>query len=253
MEAAGRIPKRGRNTFHNYDYATEADIAETVRHELAQRGVMLIPEIDTEERIPVGEKGSVLTVLHMNMQFIDAESGETIVKKWRGYGTDKEDKGGYKAMTGGEKYFILKTFLLPTGDDPEADAKPQGYSVQASTAVPASVVGGHAVGEPSRHTAGESGALTILQVDPAWPGSKERSKGVITLSDGRKLPTYDERLVKLAEHLCQEAAPIQITVKVSASQKEYLTGLLRAEATPVTKTAADVKAAQALTDENIPF
>ena len=61
------------------------------------------------------------------MEFLDGETGASIKKPWRGYGTDKEDKGGYKAMTGGEKYFLLKTFLIPTGDDPEAtdDARDQ--------------------------------------------------------------------------------------------------------------------------------
>lgn len=121
MAVVERIPKRGRNDFHKYDYATEADIAATVRKELADRHVMLIPSIVGESRHSVGEKGSWLTVLEMQMEFLDGETGESICKPWRGYGTDKEDKGGYKAMTGGEKYFLLKTFLMPTGDDPEAD------------------------------------------------------------------------------------------------------------------------------------
>lgn len=121
MATVSRIPKRGRNEFHKYDYATEADIAATVRTELALRHVMLIPAIVGETRHPVGEKGSVLTVLDLEMEFIDGETNESMKKPWKGYGTDKEDKGGYKAMTGGEKYFLLKTFLMPTGDDPEAD------------------------------------------------------------------------------------------------------------------------------------
>ncbi len=121
MAVVERVPKRGRNEFHQYDYATEADIAATVRSELSKRHVMLIPAIVGESRHPVGEKGSVLTVLEMEMEFHDGETGETLKKPWRGYGTDKEDKGGYKAMTGGEKYFLLKTFLMPTGDDPEDD------------------------------------------------------------------------------------------------------------------------------------
>jgi len=125
MAAVERIPKRGRNDFHKYDYATEADIAATVRKELADRHVMLIPSITGEARHPVGEKGSVLTVLDMMMTFHDGESGEALSYPWRGYGTDKEDKGGYKAMTGGEKYFLLKTFLMPTGDDPEQEERRQ--------------------------------------------------------------------------------------------------------------------------------
>jgi hypothetical protein len=121
MAAVERIPKRGRNTFHNYEYATEADIVAAIRKELAERKVILLPAVLDETRVPVGEKGSHLTTLSLEFEFLDGESGESIRKPWKGYGTDKDDKGGYKAMTGGEKYFLLKTFLIPTGDDPEAD------------------------------------------------------------------------------------------------------------------------------------
>lgn len=135
MATVSRIPKRGRNEFHKYDYATEADIAATVRTELALRHIMLVPAIVGEQRHPVGEKGSVLTVLDMEMEFLDGESGESLKRTWKGYGTDKEDKGGYKAMTGGEKYFLLKTFLMPTGDDPEADNPRERKDSAAQSAV----------------------------------------------------------------------------------------------------------------------
>jgi len=125
MAAVERIPKRGRNAFHGYDYATEADIVSAIRGELASRQVILLPAITGAAREPVGdpEKRMVLTSLTMEFTFSDGESGETITRPWLGCGTDKEDKGAYKAMTGGEKYFLLKTFLMPTGDDPEQDGK----------------------------------------------------------------------------------------------------------------------------------
>ena len=147
MAAVERVPKRGVNDFHKYSYATEADIASTVRAELAARQVMLIPAILGETRHPVGEKGSVLTVLEMEMEFIDGESGESIKKPWRGYGTDKEDKGGYKAMTGGEKYFLLKTFLMPTGDDPERDTPADKRRVKGVAPDPPAIVINTVTGE----------------------------------------------------------------------------------------------------------
>jgi hypothetical protein len=125
MAAVERIPKRGHNDFHHYDYATEADIVSAIRHELASRHVMLLPAITGTTRDAVGEKGSVLTTLTMEMTFVDGETGETITRPWAGAGTDKEDKGLYKSLTGAVKYFLLKTFLIPTGDDPEqAQAAP---------------------------------------------------------------------------------------------------------------------------------
>lgn len=138
MRAVERIPKNGRNDFHKYDYATEADIVSAIRGELAQRNVVLIPGITGRTREAVGEKGQVLTHLDMSFTFYDGDSGEEITRPWLGAGADKEDKGAYKAMTGGEKYFLLKTFLIPTGDDPEAEtAQPQRAPAQTRKPIPA--------------------------------------------------------------------------------------------------------------------
>lgn len=121
MGAVGRIAKSGRNEFHKYDYVTEADIVEAIRLELASRQIILLPGILSHERVGVGEKGSVLTTILMEFTFHDGETGQEIKRPWMGAGSDKEDKGLYKAMTGAEKYFLMKTFLIPTGDDPEKD------------------------------------------------------------------------------------------------------------------------------------
>jgi hypothetical protein len=135
VEAVERIPKRGHNTFHGYDYATEGDIVAAIREELAKRNIMLIPSVQNHERHDVttkkGERGDPLTVLHMTFTFVDGETGEREAHAWLGVGQDGGDKGAYKAMTGAAKYFLLKTFLMPTGDDPEAEAgEPQRQPLQ---------------------------------------------------------------------------------------------------------------------------
>lgn len=122
MAAVSSIPKRGHNQFHDYKYATEADIVEAIRGELSQRHIILVPGITGRSRNKVGDKGVVVTHLEMTFTFMDGETGEELTRPWLGAGSDKEDKGAYKAMTGGEKYFLLKTFLVPTGDDPEQDS-----------------------------------------------------------------------------------------------------------------------------------
>jgi hypothetical protein len=124
MAAVERVPKRGHNDFHRYDYATEADIVAVVRQELAKRQIMLIPQVNSHERIELGnnKKGDPqhpVTLLHMTFTFVDGETGETEQRTWMGSGQDGGDKGLYKAMTGAAKYFLMKTFLMPTGDDPE--------------------------------------------------------------------------------------------------------------------------------------
>lgn len=127
MGAVERVEKRGRNEFHKYDYATEADIVEAVRKALAERHVMLLPSI-REATV-----NGTLTTLSLVFTFVDGDTGETHSCDWIGCGDDKGDKGAYKAMTGAVKYFLLKTFLIPTGDDPEGD---KGTDERARDAAP---------------------------------------------------------------------------------------------------------------------
>jgi hypothetical protein len=124
MGAVERVPKTGRNDFHKYDYATEADIVAVVRKAMAEQGVMLIPAVSRFERLELTKgngKTTTLTTVYMNFRWVDGGSGESLDVPWVGQGVDGEDKGVYKAITGAEKYILLKTFLIPTGDDPEKD------------------------------------------------------------------------------------------------------------------------------------
>ncbi len=115
MALIPRIEKRGRNEFHQYDYAMEADIVDTIRPLLAERKVFVFPSLVDMTRT------DTIVDLKMRWTFEDAESGETRECVFPGSGQDKGDKSAYKALTGSEKYFLLKTFLVATGDDPEKD------------------------------------------------------------------------------------------------------------------------------------
>jgi hypothetical protein len=125
--AVHRIPKRGKNVHFGYDYATEADVSEAIRRELAERGITLTPSITRIEReaLPVaqGKRPEFLTTIFMHYTFTDAETGEVLEADWIGAGVDGSDKGAYKAMTGAHKYFLMKFFMIPTGDDPERDRR----------------------------------------------------------------------------------------------------------------------------------
>jgi hypothetical protein len=124
MGAVDRIPKRGYNDHFKYKFVTESDVVDKIRQELAARQVVLVPSMTKSTRIDVGKTGSgamkTLTVLEMTFTFMDGESNERIVCHWEGNGLDTEDKGTAKAMTSAEKYFCLRFFMIPTGDDPDA-------------------------------------------------------------------------------------------------------------------------------------
>lgn len=120
----GYVKKAGRNKFHGYDYVTEADLVDAVREKLASRNVIVLPSlIGYNERAVTSEKGkhSTITTVRVAFTFCDGDSGETLRAEWAGAGDDPADKGLYKAYTGAVKYFLMKSFLIPTGDDPEAD------------------------------------------------------------------------------------------------------------------------------------
>lgn len=71
----------------------------------------------------------------MNFEIIDNETGYSISVKWYGQGMDYGDKAIYKSYTGALKYFLLDTFMISTGDDPEND-NPEGHRQPVQQAKP---------------------------------------------------------------------------------------------------------------------
>jgi len=124
MQEVKYIQKKGHNKFHNYKYATEADVAEKVREILSQQNVVMIPNMTShsirEHTTSKGNREYIATVT-MEFKFIDGDTGEEITFTMVGEGQDPGDKASYKAITGAQKYALMKAFMIPTGDDPEQD------------------------------------------------------------------------------------------------------------------------------------
>lgn len=128
------VPRSGRADMgqYSYDYATENDLMNAVRGELAKRGVAIYVSWVR------AEMQGTLTTVYGEMRFVDSESGEREVIGMIGTGADRGDKGIYKAMTGANRYALWKTFLIPTGDEPDADhqdAEPGGAAAKPNAAV----------------------------------------------------------------------------------------------------------------------
>lgn len=122
MAAVQHVPKNGHNSFHNYHYATEADITECVRAEMAAQGLMLIPSVLKVEWRTVATRSGVDRLCTLTVEFTLTDGIQDRKLQVLGEGQDRGDKATYKAMTGALKYALLKLFLIPTGDDPEKDA-----------------------------------------------------------------------------------------------------------------------------------
>lgn len=130
MASTERVPKNGWNDFHKYKFARESDIVESIRTELATRNILITPSVIGHQRSEgVNSKGtkSYFTVVTVEWSIRDGDSDQCITLSIPGTAEDTGDKGFYKAFTGSEKYLLTKTFLIPTGDDPEnEDSKGQG-------------------------------------------------------------------------------------------------------------------------------
>ncbi|MBT2601257.1 MULTISPECIES: ERF family protein [unclassified Oceanobacillus] len=124
MTEVKHIEKKGYNKFHKYHYATESDVAERVREVLAEQSVMMLPDIvEHSTREHTNQKGNTeyIATVKVKFTFIDGETGEELSIHSVGEGQDAGDKAVYKAITGAQKYALMKAFMIPTGDDPEAD------------------------------------------------------------------------------------------------------------------------------------
>lgn len=124
MSEVNYIQKDKRNSFHGYNYASEAAIKEKLHELLVKHKVLFSTSIDgfSNERVTT-KKGDqeLLTQVRIKYAFFCVDSGENVSGEFVGFGQDAGDKGVYKAITGAIKYILTSTFLIPTGDDPEED------------------------------------------------------------------------------------------------------------------------------------
>lgn len=125
MKAVGYVQKKGYNADQKYTFMQEADLLEAVREHFAEKNIMIFPRILSKDVLEAGQtaKGAKkwLTTIEMEFTIEDGDSGEQRIITSGGQGIDMGDKGIYKAITGCNKYAIVKLLQIPTGDDPEQD------------------------------------------------------------------------------------------------------------------------------------
>lgn len=115
MSEMGYVQKTGYNTFHKYNYVEESAIVDRVRKAMVEVGLaisMNMLEFNISGDYAVGK-------VEFTLYCID--TGESVVSSIVVEGQDKGDKKFPKLYASAMKYFLMKTFLIPTGDDPEAD------------------------------------------------------------------------------------------------------------------------------------
>lgn len=124
MKECSYVEKNGTNTYHNYQYATSADVLAKVNASLVKHGIasVAVPELlDMADVTTAKGNTEKLATIQMQITLIDTESGETFTIVGIGSGQDSGDKAVMKAETAAIKYAYMLSLAISTGDDPEAD------------------------------------------------------------------------------------------------------------------------------------
>ena len=104
----------------NYKAMSEEKVTMTVRKELIKEGLVVYP-IEQE----VSKEGQITTT-NTKYKMVNVDNPEEyVILASSGQGADSQDKGVGKAMTYSFKYMLLRTFAIPTGEDPDKIASEQ--------------------------------------------------------------------------------------------------------------------------------
>lgn len=119
-----------------YSYVGSSDVLGSLHSKINEEGLILIPEItghvlnaeaeeipDKYDKTVMKKRITYLTELEMTMTWVNIDDpNDKISVKWYAQGVDiAGEKGVGKALTYGEKYFLLKFFNIATDkDDPDA-------------------------------------------------------------------------------------------------------------------------------------
>ena len=119
------LTKDARVEFGNTKYKaiSEEKVTTSVREQLVKQGIVIMPikqESANKELIRTDKSVNMLTEVHTKyrIQNID-DANDFIEVESNGTGVDTQDKGVGKAMTYAYKYMLLRTFAIPTGEDPD--------------------------------------------------------------------------------------------------------------------------------------
>ena len=97
-----------------YRAISEEKVTTTIRKSLITHGIVIVPVKQKHS------KDGVLTTVDVTYRIQNIEDASDYIDAVSsGTGVDTQDKGVGKAMTYAYKYLLLRTFAIPTGEDPD--------------------------------------------------------------------------------------------------------------------------------------
>ena len=110
-----------------YNAVSEEKVTSEIRKGLVKYGIVIVPTEQEHMREDEmlkdqygNDKANRITTVNVKYKIINIDNPEDyIIAASSGTGVDTQDKGVGKAMTYAYKYMLLRTFAIPTGDDPD--------------------------------------------------------------------------------------------------------------------------------------
>lgn len=132
MKKVEYLAKDDKVEFGNTKYKalSEEKVTNIMRKAMLEENIVVYPIEMTESR-----DGNI-THVHVKYKMVDTTDNTSIEVVSCGDGYDSQDKGSGKAMTYAFKYMWLRTFAIPTGEDPdkissdEIDAKEEEERIE---------------------------------------------------------------------------------------------------------------------------
>lgn len=116
MKSVEYLSKDDKVAFGNTKYKaiSEEKVTSTIRAKLVEQKLVIFPIKQEHKR-----EGTLSTV-DVTYRIVNCDNpDESIEVVSSGTGADTQDKGVGKAMTYAYKYMLLRTFAIPTGEDPD--------------------------------------------------------------------------------------------------------------------------------------
>lgn len=112
----------------NYKALSEEKITSIMHHQFVNQGLIVFPIEQSWTRM--GD----ITHVDVKYRIVNSENPEEFIEVVScGDGADTQDKGSGKAMTYAFKYMWLRTFAIPTGEDPDKMSNEEIEAAKAKT------------------------------------------------------------------------------------------------------------------------
>lgn len=139
VASTGWVAKDKRHQ-KGFEYASAEGVIDHLRIAIASAGLAIVPSVISVESVETSstsKSGAKANRVRVTMEFtLLHSSGESCKSTWIGDAESYDCTSVYAACTGCHREFLIKTFLVPRGDDPEEDRMPPQKKEEPTAELP---------------------------------------------------------------------------------------------------------------------